>query len=594
VFDQAEPRGHQLPTRLQAPGPRAGLLGRAGCRTVVVMVVGTFLLSLVAAAVGRPPGLIAASGAERFIGPDGHRTVLASTRPAGTVSAQVRQTGHQAGNRAWSDGPWWFYLGLADLESATEHYWVVETEDDSGGDTPHLMRLDGTGLSTRVAGWPQIRYFDPTRPEVPADPRPGQRIITTGRTQTLPEEGGVTEPYSSVLEVSDAADVGPGCLGFRRTDTLGTAAPVTSSRVRCPERGVVRLELPTGRWDAVAGWPEGDDPRRTVNLTPPPPGPLRGLVPTPIQFSRGLLPAEVPAAGPLLSPGGNYVLAAAATGNLLWLTPGGQQFEMTAWVDVGGDIVGVAECGNVVVAATTRRTVMAHDAEGRWLWTTELADVAGSNPVRAGDALLVATKDGRLTALGCRDGAVRWGIDGVGSTVSPAVGPTGVLVAGDGRVRLLDPVTGQQRWERNLPAQPRAVGFLGSLAVAADGDDIIHGLTGADGVPVWTHRLAATVVELHDLGEVVAVRTGTGFVGIDRRGQRRWQDDFRAMESLSDGRQVFAADLGGIVVIDAAGRTVERTEAPMHPVAASLHLARTPTGVTVVDPLGTMIDWRLP
>lgn len=592
MFDPQVSRGHRVPSWFQAPGPRSGRLGRAKQGTIITVVVGAFLVSLVAAAAGRPPALIPASGAERFVGPDGHRTVLIKAGPADTRAAQVRQTGHQPGSRAWVDGPWWFFHGLPDVDFANKHYWVIETEDDSEGETPQLLRLDETGLVTQVAGWPEIRSFDPARPEVPADPRAGQRITTTGHTRTLPEAGGVTAAYTSVLEVDDAASVGPDCLEFRRTDTIGEAAPVVSSRVRCPGRGVVLLELPTGRWTAAPGWPHWDDPRATVNLVEPEPAPLRGLVPQPIAFRRGELPAVVVAGGPLLSTGGSYVLAAQATGNLLWLTPGDGGFEVGAWVDAGGDLAGIGECGDVIAAATSQRSVVAHDDRGRWLWTTRLADVAGSDPVRAGDSLLVATKDGRLTALDCRTGTLRWAVDGVGSTVSPAVGPAGVLVAGESGVRLLDPATGQQQWERALPEPPLALGFLGPFAVAADGGNLVHALSGPDGHPVWTQQVPATVAEVHDLGTVIAVRTRTGFVGIDAHGGRTWQHDFDAFDSVSDGRAVFAADLAGMVVIDAAGDTVERASAPLHVASGSVYLARTSAGVTAADAMGTLIDWR--
>lgn len=586
----ADARGHQLSAQTPTPGQPAVLPAWVGRSTIIVVVIGAFLLSLIGAATARPPASIPVSGAERFVGPDGHREILAG---AGADPAQVRETGHAPGNRVWTDGPWWFYLGLHDMNAAMKQYWIVETEDDSLGSTAHLMRLDRTGLRTRVTGWPEIRHFEPMRPEVPAHPVPGQRITTTGQTQRVDADH--PETYSSVLEVSAATAVGPDCLEFLRTDTIGTATPVTSSRVRCPGRGVVRLELPLGRWDAVAGWPAKNDPRTAVNLTAPPLGPLRGLTPHAIEIIRLGMPTPVSAAGPLLSTGENYVLPAMPTGHLLWLAPGSEGFEMTAWADTGGDLVGIAQCGDVIVAATSQRTVVAQDTKGRWLWTTELTDVAGSQLVRVADNLLVTTKDGRLTSLGCRDGIAQWAIDGTGGTVTPAVGPDGILVAGDRRVRLLDPATGQQRWDRPLPAQPSVLGFLGPVALAVDENNLVHGLSISDGRREWRHSIVDPVVELHDLGELGAVRTGAGFVGIDKHGQRRWQVGFRALDSVSDGREVFAADLGGIVVIDAAGHTVERKRAPMGAIGAMgwFHLARTPTGVTAADGLGTLIDWRV-
>lgn len=546
-------------------------------------------ISVVAGATGRPRAILPVSGAERFVGPDGHREIL-----TGTQGTQVRQTGHQPGLRAWGDSPYWFAMAIRNAGWAQQQFWVVETEDDRTGAAPQLMYLDSAGLHTGVVGWPEIRSFDPARTEVPANPRPGQSVTSAGVSKTLPtaDRPGEEVAYTSVVDVIDAESVGDGCLEFRRTDNVGDAEPIVSSRVRCPDRGVVVLDGPQGRFDAAPGWPPSADPRPALDLTDPGNGPLAGLKPNRVTFMRGNVPTLIGPAGPVGIAGDQIVVAGKYNGNLTWLDPAGDTYQLGPRVDVGGDFAGFAQCGEVLIAATSQRTVIAHDITGQWLWTTELSDVAGSRPIRSGADVLIATRDGRLTALGCRDGTIHWQTDGVASGVTPAVSPAGILVGGENSVRLLHAETGVEGWARNLPDRVVHLGFAHDQALVIENSSRLHSFTAADGTPRWNMRYASIPAEVRQLGSGIAIRTAATIEFVDRQGHSVGGQNFSARTMVADGSHLFAASLSGILVLDSTGQIVERVDQPMDDRAADLLLTRTPTGVIAIDGLGTIIDWR--
>lgn len=562
---------------------------------IATLIVAVFIaVTALAATSGRPPRQVPPSGAEAYIAADGTRTILTGPR-----STQVRWTSHQPGIRPFVDGsPEFVRAAVEDPDSGHTGAWLIESEDDEQGTHPHLLRLDRDGLRTWTALWPEPRTFTPPRPEIPADPRAGQEQTTTG-TVAGPEG---TVAYSSTLHVLDAPAAGPDCLEFRRTDRVGVGPEQVSSRTRCPGLGVVALALPgetdaTASWTLAADWPEAADPRPGLELTGPADGPLTGLRPTPLTFERAGLATLVPPAGPPQLMGDRLVIANTQTGNIVWAEPDESEdtYVPGPWVSVAGDILHTARCGDVLAGATSQRRLVAHDGAGRWLWSTDLPDVAGSPPVRAGDRFLVATKDGSVHAISCRDGTVAWSADSVVSVQPPVAGAAGVLVAGGDGVRLLDPATGRMLWERGLPDRITGLAQIGDLVLVGDNGNRLFALDPATGGFLSTFSLPDQAEEVHRLGEVLVVRTTTRVLGLTGPvGEWRvaWSVPFDGYASLADERHVVVADLREIVVLDSAGTLLERRALDFSPGSAGVFLTRTPDGFLASDTSGTVIRWR--
>lgn len=563
-----------------------------------VIVAVFFAMTALAAAGSRPPRNVPMSGAEQYVAADGTRAILTGPR-----STQVRWTSHQPGIRPFVDGPPEFVRATVDEpDHGSAGAWLVESEDDGQGSHPHLLRLDRDGLRTWTAMWPEQHTFTPGRLEVPADPRAGQQETTTG---TASNERG-TVPYSSTLQVLDAASTGPGCLEFRRTDRIGTAAERVTSRTRCPDRGVVSLTLPVepaagpaaeATWSLVPEWPEGADPRPDLDLTDVAAGPLTGLQPEPLTFERGRFATLVPPAGAPQLIDDRLVTANTQTGNIVWAEGAGATYRPGPWVSVGGDILSTARCGEVLAVATSRRQLVAHGGSGRWLWTSEFADVVGSPPTRMDDRFLVATKDGELHAVSCRDGRVTWSAGPVVSVQPPAVGPAGVLVAGDGGVRLLDPTTGRSRWERDLPDDITGLAQFDELAFVGDDGNRLFVLDAASGALLTTLSLPDQAEELHRVGDTIVARSTTRILGVAQGGSTEdwrlaWSLPFTGHTSLAGADHVVVASVDELVVVDAHGALVERRPLAIDPATASVFLSRTPDGLLAADGLGNVVRWR--
>lgn len=560
----------------------------------VVLVAVFVLFTTVAGLAGRPPQRVPESGAEAYLAADGTRRILTGPR-----STQVRWTGYQPGIRPLVDGPPSFVRAAVDDPEAHTAAWVVENEDDREGSHPHLMRLSHDGLRTLTATWPQEWTFTPGRLEIPAGPRAGQRETTRGTASNSQD----TVAYSSTLEVIDAAAAGPNCLEFRRTDWIGQGPERRSSRTRCPGRGLIALTLPVGpaegepteaTWTAVPTWPAGTAPGDDVDLSQGEEGPLTGLRAESLTLERGGLETLIPPSGSPQLLGDHLVIANQQTGNVVWAVPAvhGGPYLPAAWVNVGGDIITSARCGEVFVAATSQRRLVAHDGEGHWLWSTEFADVAGSPPVRSGDRILVTTKDSGLHAVDCRDGAIAWSAGPVVSRQPPAVGPAGVLGVGEDGVILLDPTSGATTWRRSLPGTITALAQIDDLALAGSDDNMLFVLDAATGAPRATVSVPDGIKDMHRLGDTLVARTTTRVIGVDAGWRVAWSIPFMAGASLADADHVVMATTREVLVLDSAGTIVERKGHALDARSADMHLARTPDGFLAGDGLGHIVRWR--
>ncbi|MBM4249804.1 MAG: hypothetical protein FJ149_10325 [Euryarchaeota archaeon] len=144
---------------------------------------------------------------------------------------------------------------------------------------------------------------------------------------------------------------------------------------------------------------------------------------------------------------------------------------------------------------------------GARLWSRELGVPQGPGigygaPAYADGRVLVGTSDGKLRALGARDGTVEWTFNaagpGFGTVSSPAVAAGKVLFStGEGRVVCLDP-DGREVWASAVsgPAAPfpGAPAVLGDRVVAGTQEGRLVCLDLGNGSVIWNLSLSGGIV----------------------------------------------------------------------------------------------------
>jgi outer membrane protein assembly factor BamB len=166
----------------------------------------------------------------------------------------------------------------------------------------------------------------------------------------------------------------------------------------------------------------------------------------------------------------------AATGDVLWRTPGFADLSTASSTVVAGGVVATIE-------TRLRGKTWSFFAEGfrasdgASLWHTAIGTAPGfdpySAPVTDGKLLLFTGADGTLYALDLSSGRIRWHAD-VGDTDSvPAIGPTAVwVVDGAHRLHAFDAATGASLWA----GQPmKAVANFSTASPVIDGSLVLVG-----------------------------------------------------------------------------------------------------------------------
>jgi outer membrane protein assembly factor BamB len=137
-----------------------------------------------------------------------------------------------------------------------------------------------------------------------------------------------------------------------------------------------------------------------------------------------------------------------STGEILWKQ------------DIDGAIAAdLALVGDLVIVGSLDRAVRAFDTSGQGrepLWEYDADGWVMATPLVAGDTVYGATLRGEVFALNATSGTESWIYreEGLEFRARPVL-MDGILVVADrdGRVRGLDPSTGELRWERNVNAE---------------------------------------------------------------------------------------------------------------------------------------------
>ncbi len=430
--------------------------------------------------------------AARYLPIEGQRTVSLGVDGVETVVEHARAVGVEELLAAPPTVAAELLAALGDDGATRAQWWRASRVDDAGQRSTalHVVGEKGVALAATWGGALGL-VFVPPLPVLPAEVAAGDAWRASGSALaggTIAYEGSFSAwrpdgAFSDTLG-RDLPLTG-GCIGVDADLALSEpggdfARRLVESTLWCPGRGAVwsRADLD--------GVPVGFAEVRPAVLDPQPREAEEE--PEPVASSGSLgwggggaleRTVDDPFFGPAPASG-QYAVAPASTadGRLVMANDRGDDVEVwrlegatatRAWAGhPGGTIVAVGVVGDLVVATTAQRRVVAYDAVGRRLWSRALDELVLGPPtalaVGAGAPdVVVATRGGDLVRLRAATGEIVWSRSiGADARRGPIVADGVVLVA-DERERLtaLDGASGATRWRAEL-------GLVDALAASAD------------------------------------------------------------------------------------------------------------------------------
>jgi outer membrane protein assembly factor BamB len=425
-------------------------------------------------------------------------------------------------------------------------------------------------------GGGSVWAFKPGLIEVPADVHPGQTWTQSGKAGAR-----LDIDYTSsgtAATAADAAQARRGCLSIVgrlvQTDPSSGESQATETRSTwCPGQGEVART--SERSGASISWTSD------AALPPPPPGlsltaPLAWSTPASwelheVPASRHVdgFDAEILATS-FMAPlvvGADLLVAPVTTGNdlvALHRTEDGAAWHVLWRAHPGGRILAASSVGDVSLTWTVDRRVVAYDPRGRRLWDRTGDDVLAAAPVAmAGGGLVLTWADGRVDLLDTVTGSLRWSHrPGAEINQAAAVSDKGVAVVDRlHHVTMLDGPTGATLWEDDASVSG-VLAASGSTVVLPD-DDGLRGVDATTGALRWRGPRLSTYLRPQNVGGLIIFPTADKTVAVDATtGAARWETQpFHHV--LSDGTHVVAVDGADMVLLDPGGRTVRRWPDPV-------------------------------
>lgn len=332
----------------------------------------------------------------------------------------------------------------------------------------------------------------------------------------VPQEAATGLPAADVLERVERAGGRDGALIITFLpsgepasvgEMEGAAPPPAPSE---PELPVIETPTPSGQHRATTPAPRILSAEEILTEAPPAAAvPLESDVATPVgePVPTSFLEAPIAEAGPELSAGD---LASSA-----WIDAGEREAVPPRWPWVLLAISVVSLVGylafirpmvrgrtkpareeSVTTAPeSTAAPMAAAPPEGGagTAWQTQLSGAVTGTPLVLADRLIVAARDGSVTALDRRSGARLWSLTSPkGFGGGPVMADSLVVVAGfDGIVRGIDPDDGRAVWQfatGGRIASTPAVTREGAVVVGSY-DRTLYGLQGRNGRLLWKCRL---------------------------------------------------------------------------------------------------------
>ena len=353
------------------------------------------------------------------------------------------------------------------------------------------------GLSTPSEGY----VYDPALVVLPAEVRAGSRWGGAG-------SAGDTYDYRSELSAEASGD---DCLNVKgevryhsKKGQLGRV--VTISQTWCQREGLVaesqsfaavrtassRVEPPVPSVETTANSPiRWAAPQRWTAKA------LSTISINPTFGQEPMVGSPSSAVASVRTESGLVIRPTIGRGDLVATTPK----TLTEWTSIwrahpGGSLLSLSTFGDVIIATTSNRQMVAYSDVGVRLWQLTLDDLAPTPPARISesDAVLVDLA-GAMRKFDLGTGAVLWQ-QNVGSDVNlpPAAG-AGVVVVMDrgGTTTAFEEATGKRRW--SLDMQGNAAAVIGETVVVIQ-DQTAHALSTVSGRHRWVRPIFGTLTDM--------------------------------------------------------------------------------------------------
>ena len=273
------------------------------------------------------------------------------------------------------------------------------------------------------------------------------------------------------------------------------------------------------------------------------------------------------------------------TGTDLMGYAGGDGEQVRTWIaHPGGEVTRLAAIGDIVVVATTDRSLVAYDDHGRRGWSLTFDDIVASTPIPDGtDGLLVLSLDGELRRVTLATGEVQWSTwVGGDSDITPvAVG--GVVVTADrsGTVRAFSLDAGTPVWSAPMEKPARLTADDTRVYAVAD-DGVLFAWEAETGLPAWENTVPGTVSELLPFQGGVAAQSQEGTFVFDAAGVDLWFNP-ASIGMISDGSRLVVGGSDTAFLLDERGETLASWPIMLDVQSASRYVRPAPTGFWVVN-----------
>lgn len=547
----------------------------------IIGVVIAVVVSVILTGETRPPTGLPAVGVVDYVADSGHRTHLA----AGNLSLVV-ETSQLPGGVAFGDAPSQIQMILENLDQALEIYWL--TEQIAAPDGPahtEFLSITEAGLSLHAVASDEANYHlsGPGVVTLPLEPAVGDQW--SGRATAINNDGSEVE---FTRRASIAAGSQPDCLEITYHDQLGDTAS-TSVITRCRGQGITGIIAEAGGFA-----PASPQSRNAASFVRPEPLPSTAnqspqqlaIRAGAVVMSLGMTTAPVPL-------GDGLLLANRTNGQVIFARADDDSTWEIGWRQRPGEAtVTLLGAGEMAIAATTDRKLVAYDASGRWLWEHETTDLV-ANLVRVGaDSFAAVSLDGTLSVRSLADGEQLWqasvpaGGPAVPQVLNGAQGP--VLAATAGRQLVLATAEGNHRQLR-LSDSVEAATVAGNLLLTADTSGNLIAFQ-ANGSLAWRDQLRDPCYELRPFGELVVCRTARELIAYQAAdGSPAWRTKFAALALISLDGQLLASGRSNDTLFAVDGSVVDQW--PVTRNASSTWPLQLPSGALVIGSDGSGNWW---
>jgi len=591
------------------PGPGVVLRRRRGrtvAAAVVCGVVAAGTLVLVAATDARPPVIGGAAAA--FLPPDG--AVGWAQMPGGVAQYEHRRAPGAAALFVLPSVAAEIAIAAYAESARSTPYWATYWGPEAGrpGANPReLSSIGSDGIRTVASiGYPLDSVFVPGLRVLASDVKPGAEWTSDG-TSTWAQLGPDGAPQSAdflysagftarVPEADELSDYAhDGCLETVATLTLtpaeGAALTYHQTSLWCPGEGQVAS---TGAYEGQeqSTIPPAEAPAVTVQLS--------ARVPSwqhPGSWDAAAVAARwsdpvwgdtafttSPAVRPVMV-GDALAVADVNSGDLTLLREDEQGLVVSRVLRPGGDVIALASVGELLIAATSQRDLVAYTVRGDRVWTHRTPDLVVAAPVSdRGDGLAVACLDGTLRLLDARTGKERWSADVSSDGLESLTVTRDLAISADrtGALAAADLDDGTLVWTDETGGEVAGFATDGDSLFAARGDDIER-LDAASGATIWKTSVSTGMDDLVLVDDQVVAQTWDDVAALDPDGGRiAWRAPL-ASAITTDGTALIAASGSSIRLIANDGTDAATWPVPPESLGSFRYLTPAVDAVWVTD-----------